>query len=71
MKCPRCKKEFYPEKTGIAEWVEVQPTLDNYQLGYIVMNYGSPICEACIADFKRGYYACSCNPKYRKNIIPA
>ena len=67
MKCPRCKKEFYPETTSIAEWVDRQTALDNLQLGYIVLNYGIPICEGCLSDFRSGFYTCACNPKYIKN----
>ena len=67
MKCPRCKKDFYPETTGIAEWVDRQTALDNLQLGYIVLNDGKPICEGCLYDFRSGFYTCACNPKYIKN----
>ncbi len=67
MKCARCEKEFLFEFLSVQKWLQ-RSKLDNWQLSFLLYNFGGPVCPECEVDLQDRFYRSATNP-YRKNLV--
>lgn len=68
--CPKCGTTFDHCAPNRSEQLFAH-TLDAYQTAYILDNYHLPLCQECLSDIGRHFYAHAVNPRYINHNKPA
>lgn len=63
--CPRCGVSFICRVENITTCQCAPVNLDELQLAYVKMHYPGCLCNSCLNEIKKYFYACEVNPRYK------
>lgn len=63
--CPRCGVSFVCRVDDISACHCAPVKLDELQLAYVKMHYPGCLCNSCLNEIKKYFYACEVNPRYK------